>query len=70
MVVCARSISVCVVMRVQVEALRRIDPRSLTHCLKDQETEKAARAQQRDAEPQTDRHDIKIRAFVYTVSFV
>jgi hypothetical protein len=41
----------------QVAALRRDDTPSKGHtdCVKDQETEKAAKAQQRAVEPQTDR---------------
>jgi hypothetical protein len=51
MSVCVYSASV--LSWVQVAALRRADPRprSLTDCLKDQGTEKAAKAQQRDVEP-------------------
>jgi hypothetical protein len=42
---------VCVVLCVQVAALRRADPPSTTNCVKDQETEKVAKAQQRAVEP-------------------
>jgi hypothetical protein len=45
--------SVFVLSCVQVAALLRADPppRSSTNCVKDEETEKAAKAQQMDVEP-------------------
>jgi hypothetical protein len=48
--------SVFVLSCVQVEALRWAEPRqrSSTGCVKDQETVKAAKAQQRAVEPQID----------------
>jgi hypothetical protein len=49
--------SVFVLSCVQVAAWRRTDPRpsSPIVCVKDEETEKAAKAKQRAVEPQTDR---------------
>jgi hypothetical protein len=55
-----RLFSVCAVLCVQVAALRWADPRprSPTGCVEYQETEKAAKVQQRAVEPQVDRQKI------------
>jgi hypothetical protein len=47
--VCVRLLCVCATLCVQIAALRRADPPS-KDCVKDQETEKAAKVQQRTAE--------------------